>query len=221
MSSHSADALSGAAMSSSNRSLDFVRSRMKALEIEKNALQLRLSEAERELSHFQSAQAIALERADEGQSDGWSQIQADKVREMTLVFAKAQEGVKALRAKEYKTRRETEKFILLKHALQREREDKAAMHERLEQAFAQGKSLLIENQALKAQLDKQNKIASNDIKRLRGLYEKELESVRNKIDMSEPNQHQSVVNAIVQKFITDLDALQDKLKKAHETVTNI
>ena len=126
-------------------SLNFVRSRMRKLQAENQDLKRNLDEANRKLLNMTTAQSWAMDRAGTEESP-WSKLQAQKLRELELLLAKADEARLALsQAPEAPSARSS---------LVKCRAEAKALRERLAWAFERGKELQEENMQFKEKLGK-------------------------------------------------------------------
>jgi hypothetical protein len=195
-------------------SLDFVRERLAAAERANAELRGRLEESERRLTVLQTAQAWALD-----DSGCWSETQSQKVKELTLLLERAHEAEKTLKKAESKQQGGvSKKVLLLRHQVEREKQEKLEMYERMQKAFEGAKLLRQENHTLRRLLREERANFGAETKKIRQNYQREIDRFRNEIETQTlfTATKAAALNAISRRVVDDLQVLEQKLAEVQQ-----
>jgi len=203
---------------SETRVLDFVRKKVRALQSEKKELQSRVRDLEHTLEIVQTAQAWSLsntvshEQAARMKDVTSLLLQAKKARQEALNFSKVGKGALF------------EKLRVYKGMLQRERQEKAQMRERLAQAFEQAKYLRDQNRSFEERRKKERDLWQRMVRELRDKQHRELEKLKQDLGEYDVQKHERLrqLGNFGEKVMGELQALQEHLSYVRaETIDSV
>ena len=193
-------------------SLDFVRTRLAEAEKTNAALRTELRESERRLTVLQTAQTWALD-----DRTCWSESEAQKIRELTLLLERAHEAEKTVRRAEklQQLGGTSEQVQRLRHQLQRERQETQHCKKRLAHAFEGAHKLKDENAVLRQVVEQDRANFAAETRRIRHAYQQEVERFRREVEAQTIDSagKAAALHTISRRVIDDLERLE--LQLAH------
>lgn len=211
-------ARTGGAPSSERRLLDFVRRKFQKLQQEKKELEERVKDQEHSLEIIQTAQAWSLgNQISHGQAQKIKEVtslllQAKKARQDALNFSKIGKGALF------------EKLRVYKNMLQKERQEKKEMRERLVQAFEQAKFIKEKNKQLVDKRKKEREIWQQMIRQMRDKHYREFDKLKKELGEHDVQRHEKMrqLGNFGEKVMKELHNLQEHLNYVKaETIENV
>lgn len=200
------------------RVLDFVRKKVRKIQQEKKDLEERVKDLEHSLEIIQTAQAWSL-------GNSMSHEQAQKIKEVTSLLLQAKKARQdALNFSKIGKGALFEKLRVYKNMLQKERQEKKEMRDRLAQAFEQARFIKEKNKQFEAKRKKEREIWQQMIRQMRDKHYREFEKLKKELGEYDVQKHERMrqLGNFGEKVMKELQNLQEHLNYVRqETIDNV
>jgi len=197
---------------------DFVRRKVRKITQEKKELAERVKDLEHSLEIIQTAQAWSL-------GNSMTHEQAQKIKEVTSLLLQAKQArQEALNFSKIGKGALFEKLRVYRNMLQKERQEKKEMRDRLAQAFEQARFIKEKNKQFEEKRKKEREIWQHLIRQMRDKHYREFEKLKQELGEYDVQKHERMrqLGNFGEKVMKELQLLQDHLNYVRqETIDNV